>query len=87
LRLLQILGANVLTRFNAILSTLFVVVLIIGPPQDALFGVVLVINTVIGVGQELRAKRVLDRLAILTAGAPGRSGTAPPPRIRWIASC
>jgi len=58
----------VLTRFNAILGALFVVVLLIGPPQDALFGVVLVVNTGIGVAQELRAKRALDRLAILTAG-------------------
>jgi hypothetical protein len=64
----QILRANVLTRFNAILGALFVVVLVIGPPQDALFGVVLVVNTGIGVAQELRAKRALDRLAILTAG-------------------
>jgi cation-transporting ATPase E len=66
--LAQILRANVLTRFNAILGALFVVVLVIGPPQDALFGAVLVVNTVIGVAQELRAKRALDRLAILTAG-------------------
>jgi cation-transporting ATPase E len=66
--LAQILRANVLTRFNAILGALFVVVLVIGPPQDALFGVVLVVNTGIGVAQELRAKRALDRLAILTAG-------------------
>ena len=66
--LAQILRANVLTRFNAILGTLFIVVLVIGPPQDALFGVVLVVNTGIGVAQELRAKRALDRLAILTAG-------------------
>jgi cation-transporting P-type ATPase E len=66
--LAQILRANVLTRFNAILGVLFVVVLVIGPPQDALFGAVLVVNTVIGVAQELRAKRALDRLAILTAG-------------------
>lgn len=36
--LAQILRANVLTRFNAILGALFVVVLVIGPPQDALFG-------------------------------------------------
>jgi cation-transporting ATPase E len=63
----QILRANVLTRFNAILGALFVVVMIVGPPQDALFGVVLVVNTGIGVVQELRAKRALDRLAILTA--------------------
>src|SRR5690349_24797757 len=35
----QILRANVLTRFNAILGALFVLVMIVGPPQDALFGV------------------------------------------------
>jgi cation-transporting ATPase E len=63
----QILRANLFTRFNAILGSLFVVVAIVGPPQDALFGVVLAANTVIGVIQELRAKRTLDRLAILTA--------------------
>ena len=73
--LAQILRANVLTRFNAILGALFVVVLVIGPPQDALFGVVLVVNTGIGVAQELRAKRALDRLAILTARTgPGGQG-------------
>jgi cation-transporting ATPase E len=63
----QILRANVLTRFNAILGVLFVLVVIVGPPQDAVFGVVLAVNTGIGISQELRAKRALDRLAILTA--------------------
>jgi len=63
----QILRANVFTRFNAILGTLFVIVLVIGPVTDALFGIVLVVNTGIGVFQEMRAKRALDRLAILTA--------------------
>jgi cation-transporting P-type ATPase E len=63
----QILRANVLTRFNAILGALFVVVVIVGPLQDALFGVVLAVNTGIGVAQELRAKWALDKLAILTA--------------------
>jgi len=61
----QILRANVLTRFNAILGVLFAAVLVVGPLQDALFGGVLVANTAIGVFQELRAKRTLDRLAIL----------------------
>jgi hypothetical protein len=42
-------------------------VMIVGPPQDALFGVVLAVNTAIGTAQELRAKRALDKLAILTA--------------------
>jgi cation-transporting ATPase E len=63
----QILRANVFTTFNAILGTLFVIVLVVGPPQDALFGVVLIVNTGVGVFQEVRAKRTLDRLAILTA--------------------
>ena len=63
----QILRANVATRFNAILGTLFVIVIAVGPPQDALFGVVLIINTGIGIFQEIRAKRLLDQLAILTA--------------------
>src|SRR6185437_15296341 len=49
------------------LGTLFVIVLVIGPVTDALFGIVLVVNTGIGVFQEMRAKRTLDRLAILTA--------------------
>ena len=63
----QILRANLFTRFNAILGGLFAVALVIGPPQDALFGIVLAANTAIGIAQELRAKRTLDRLAILTA--------------------
>ncbi|MGH3253279.1 MAG: HAD-IC family P-type ATPase [Trebonia sp.] len=63
----QILRANVLTRFNAILGVLFVLVMIVGPAQDALFGVILAVNTGIGTAQELRAKRALDKLAILTA--------------------
>lgn len=65
--LADILRANVLTRFNAILGALLVVVLVVGPIQDALFGVVLVSNAVIGIIQELRAKRTLDRLAVLHA--------------------
>jgi cation-transporting P-type ATPase E len=46
---------------------LFAVVLVVGPLQDGLFGIVLAANTCIGIVQELRAKRTLDRLAILTA--------------------
>jgi len=43
------------------------VILAVGQPQDALFGIVLVTNALIGIGQELRAKRTLDRLAVLSA--------------------
>jgi cation-transporting P-type ATPase E len=65
----DIVRANVFTRFNAILGTLLVVILTIGPLQDALFGVVLVTNTGIGIYQEWRAKLTLDRLSLLTAPA------------------
>ena len=63
----QIVRANVLTRFNAILGSLFIVAVVVGPPQDALFGIVLVANTAIGIFQEIRSKRALDRLAVLAA--------------------
>src|SRR5215469_5103417 len=63
----HILRANILTRFNLILGVLLAVILVFGEPQDGLFGVVLVTNALIGIGQELRAKRTLDRLAVLSA--------------------
>jgi cation-transporting ATPase E/undecaprenyl-diphosphatase len=62
----EIIRANILTRFNALLGTLFVVILIAGPWQDALFGGVLIFNALIGIVQEVRAKRILDRLAFMT---------------------
>ena len=67
----DIIRANVLTRFNAIVGALAAVVLLTGHPQDALFGLVIVANTGIGVVQEVRAKRTLDRLAVL-GEAPAR---------------
>ena len=65
--LAEIARANIFTRFNAILGTMFVLILVFGEAQDALFGFVLVINTLIGIVQEWRAKRTLDRLAVLSA--------------------
>jgi cation-transporting ATPase E len=67
----QILRANLLTRFNAIIGALAALILVFGHPIDALFGWVVVFNSAIGVIQELRAKRTLDRLAVL-ARAPVR---------------
>lgn len=63
----EIVRANVLTRFNAILAVLAVAVVATGRLGDAAFALVLVLNAVIGIGQELRAKRTLDRLAFLHA--------------------
>jgi cation-transporting ATPase E len=61
------LRGNLFTRFNFILGSLLAVILIVGAPQDALFGIVLVANALIGIVQELRAKITLDRLAVLSA--------------------
>ncbi|HEV7758487.1 MAG TPA: HAD-IC family P-type ATPase [Acidimicrobiales bacterium] len=67
--LTAIVRANVFTRFNAILGILLVVILTIGPIQDAFFGLVLVLNTAIGIVQEWRAKQTLDRLSLLNMPA------------------
>jgi cation-transporting P-type ATPase E len=63
----QIVRANIFTRFNALLGAMLAIILVVGPLQDALFGFVLVANASIGIVQELRAKRTLDRLTLLTA--------------------
>jgi cation-transporting ATPase E len=63
----EIIRANVFTRFNAILGVMLAVILVVGPIQDATFGIVLVANAAIGIIQELRAKRTLDQLAVLNA--------------------
>ncbi len=65
--LAEIVRANVFTRFNAILGTMFVLIVITGEFADALFGIVLVANALIGIGQEWLAKRKLDQLAVLSA--------------------
>lgn len=62
-----ILRANLFTRFNAILGGLLLVVAAVGPPQDGLFVLVPLVNSGIGVVQELRARRTLAALAVVTA--------------------
>ncbi|MYH97160.1 MAG: HAD-IC family P-type ATPase [Acidimicrobiia bacterium] len=63
----QILRANVFSPVNGIMLALFAAILVAGFPRDGLFVGVVVSNAVIGVAQELRAKRELDRLAVLSA--------------------
>ncbi|MFE7118391.1 cation-translocating P-type ATPase [Streptomyces sp. NPDC057654] len=74
----EIVRANVFTRFNAIIGVLFLVILVVGPIQDGLFGFVIVANTAIGIIQELRAKKTLDSLAVIGESKPTvrRNGTA-----------
>ncbi len=61
----EIIRTNVFTFFNLIVGSLFVVMLIVGPVQDALFGIVAIANTLIGIIQEVRAKRSLERLSLV----------------------
>lgn len=78
----DIIRGNVFNRINAIIGVLLVLILIVGPIQDALFGGVIIANTLIGMIQELRAKRTLDRLAVIGEARPHvrRDGTATPMR-------
>ena len=61
----DIVRANVFTRINAILAVLFAIVLATGSLVNGLFGLLIILNSVIGVIQELRAKLTLDRLSIV----------------------
>ncbi|KQM82565.1 HAD-IC family P-type ATPase [Agromyces sp. Leaf222] len=63
----SIIRANVLTLFNGIIAACFLVLLLLGRWQDALFGISAIANTVIGSVQEFRAKAALDKLALLHA--------------------
>ena len=63
----SIVRENVLTLFNAIIVGASIIVLLFGDLRDGIFGGVMVINAVIGIVSELRAKRTLDSLAIVDA--------------------
>jgi cation-transporting P-type ATPase E len=63
----SIVRANVFTLFNGIVASCFLVLLLLGRWQDALFGLSALANAIIGCVQEFRAKAALDRLALLNA--------------------
>src|SRR5215211_232241 len=63
----SIVAGNVFTLFNAILGVFFVIMLALGLFADALFGVIAIVNSGIGIRQELNAKETLDQLALLVA--------------------
>lgn len=74
----QIVAANTFTRINAILAVLFCLVAITGSWRNGLFALLIVINSVVGMVQEIRAKRTLDKLAIVGEAHPmvRRAGVA-----------
>ncbi|GED96942.1 HAD-IC family P-type ATPase [Gordonia crocea] len=66
----QIVRANVFTRINAMLGVLFVLVMATGSLKNGLFGLIIIANSGIGIIQEIRAKRTLDRLSIVGRATP-----------------
>lgn len=63
----QIFYENIVTLFNAINVILASFVLITGSYKNMLFMLVIVLNTAIGIFQEIRSKRTTDRLSIIAA--------------------
>lgn len=62
----NIVRTNVFTRVNIIYAVLFALVMGTGHFIDGLFGFLIVVNSTVGMVQEVRAKRTLDRLALLS---------------------
>ena len=63
----QIIKSNVFTYFNMLFFLLAAFVLVFGTWQNAMFLGVVFANIAIGIVQELRSKRTLDKLTLLTA--------------------
>jgi magnesium-transporting ATPase (P-type) len=63
----SIVAGNVFTLFNAIIGVFFILILSLGLIADAVFGLIAIVNSYIGIRQELKAKEVLDSLAVLVA--------------------
>jgi len=63
----SIVAGNVFTLFNAIIGVFFILILSLGLFADAIFGLIAIVNSYIGIRQELKAKATLDELAVLVA--------------------
>lgn len=61
----EIIKENTINIFNILNFVLALLVLLVGSPKNTLFFGVVVINTLIGIIQELRAKHTIDKLSVL----------------------
>ena len=61
----SIIRANTFTYFNALIGGLWILMLVCAPLVDSLFGIVIVINTAIGIIQEYRAAQTLAKLSLV----------------------
>lgn len=63
----EIIRSNVFTYFNLIFLILTILLLIVGSFRDLTFLPVIIANALIGIVQELRAKKTLEKLSVLNA--------------------
>ena len=63
----SIVAGNVFTLFNAIIGVFFILILSLQLWADAAFGFIAILNSYIGIRQELKAKETLESLALLVA--------------------
>ncbi len=63
----EIIKANLFTAYNGINMILAVFAIVAGSPKNALFAGVIVTNTLIGIVQEIRAKKVIENLSVVNA--------------------
>lgn len=61
----QIIWDNVVTFFNLLFFLLALCLFAVGAYADMLFFVIVIVNTLIGIVQELRVKRTLDKITLL----------------------
>lgn len=61
----RIFRDNICTVFNAINVILFIILMLVGSYKNLLFIGVVFINTIIGIVQEIRSKKSVDKLTIL----------------------
>lgn len=62
----EIIKDNVFTFFNLIFTILAVCLILVGSFKDMLFFLIVIINTLIGIIQQLRSKRALDKMTIMS---------------------
>ncbi|MBO4468347.1 MAG: HAD-IC family P-type ATPase [Clostridia bacterium] len=62
----DIVKENVVTYFNIIFAALAVLLIIAGSFRSLTFLPVIIVNTIIGIVQQLRSKKVLDKLSVLS---------------------
>lgn len=63
----QIIRENVINPFNILNIVLAILVLSVGSLKNALFMNIIIINICIGCFQEIRAKKTIDRLSLISA--------------------